>query len=329
MDFDPAEQPVICQIFGRDVNMFREAAKEIQARGFSGIDINFGCPAKKVVGSGSGVALLREPRFCRQLIEAILDVVTIPLSIKVRASIRKERREVQEGAERATALDLVREIKDLPIAAIMIHGRSYEGGFSGTIDVEMIRSVKAEFKGVVLANGGIQSPEDAVTMLKETGADGIGIARGAHGRPWIFRQTRELLNSGTYTTPTWDEIRAVALLLAHRIMARKGEHGVLELRKHLAWYVRGIPGAAALRHDLVRVNSWKKSRHCSIVRSRHKQNTPLCSEGVFESYLLTCWQVISISKFAVIDVPVIGPRIWTSSPTDTSANVIAAPSLPT
>lgn len=255
MTFDPAEQPVVCQIFGKDVMMFREAAKEIEARGFAGIDINFGCPAKKVVGSGSGVALLREPRFCRQLIEAILDVVTIPVSIKVRASIRKERREVQEGAERATALDLVRAINDLPIAAIMIHGRSFEGGFSGTIDHDMIRSVKAEFKGVVLANGGIQSPEDAVRMLKETGADGVGVARGAHGRPWIFRQTRELLTTGTYTAPTWEEIRAVALEHAQRIMACKGEHGVLELRKHLAWYVRGMPGAAALRHDLVRVNS--------------------------------------------------------------------------
>ena len=255
MTFDPAEQPVVCQIFGKDVAMFREAAKEIEARGFAGIDINFGCPAKKVVGSGSGVALLREPNFCRQLIEAILDVVTIPVSIKVRASIRKERREVQEGADRATALDLVRAINDLPVAAIMIHGRSFEGGFSGTIDVDMIRSVKAEFKGVVLANGGIQSPEDAVNMLKETGADGVGIARGAHGRPWIFRQTRSLLTTGTYTAPTWEEIRAVALTHAQRIMARKGKHGVLELRKHLAWYVRGMPGAAALRHDLVRVNS--------------------------------------------------------------------------
>lgn len=255
MTFDPAEQPVVCQIFGKDVAMFAESAKEIEARGFAGIDINFGCPARKVVGSGSGVALLREPAFCRQLIESILDVVTIPVSIKVRASIRKERKEVQDGAERSTALDLVRAINDLPVAAIMIHGRSYEGGFSGTIDVDMIRSVKAEFKGVVLANGGIQTPEDATAMLDATGADGLGIARGAQGQPWIFSQVRELITTGHVTPMNWDVIRAIALRHSHLAMALKGDHGLLEMRKHLAWYVRGFPGAAQLRHDLVRVNS--------------------------------------------------------------------------
>jgi tRNA-dihydrouridine synthase B len=255
MEFDPTEQPVICQIFGRDVAMFREAAKEIEARGFAGIDINFGCPAKKVVGSGSGVALLREPRFCRQLIEAILDVVTIPVSIKVRASIRKERKEVQPGAERATALDLVREIKDLPIAAVMVHGRSYEGGFTGTVDVDMIASVKAEFPGVVLANGGIQTPQQAIQMLRDSGADGVGIARGAQGQPWIFNQIKALLTSGSAGEIQWSHVRSVALNHARLAMERKADHGLLEMRKHLAWYVRGFPGAAQLRYDLVRVKS--------------------------------------------------------------------------
>jgi len=255
MTFDPAEQPVVCQIFGKDVAMFRESAKQVEAAGFAGIDINFGCPARKVVGSGSGVALLREPTFCRQLIESILDVVTIPVSIKVRASIRKERKEVQDGADRSTALDLVRAINDLPVAAIMIHGRSYEGGFSGTIDHEMIRNVKAEFKGVVLANGGIQTPADAAAMLTATDADGVGIARGAQGQPWIFGHIRELLTDGRVTPMSWDAIRSVALNHSKLALKQKGDHGLLEMRKHLAWYVRGFPGAAQLRHDLVRVNS--------------------------------------------------------------------------
>ncbi len=252
MAFDPSEQPVVCQIFGHDVAAFAKAAAEVQRRGFAGLDINFGCPAKKVVRHGSGVALLRDPQYARRLIEAALERITIPLSIKVRTSIRKERREVQPGcSDRYTALDLLEAIEDLPIAAIMVHGRSYEGGFSGEVDTAMIREIKARFSGVVLANGGITTPERVVTILEETGADGVGIARGSQGQPWIFHQARSLLTTGRFDPTDWTKVRTTALRHAELSEQAKGGRGLLEVRKHLAWYVRGFPGAAELRKKLV------------------------------------------------------------------------------
>jgi tRNA-dihydrouridine synthase B len=252
MAYDPAEQPVVCQIFGHDVEAFAKAAAEVERRGFSGLDINFGCPAKKVVRHGSGVALLRDPQYAHRLIEAALERISIPLSLKVRTSIRKERREVQPGCpDRYTALDLLEAVQDLPLAAIMVHGRSYEGGFSGEVDTEMIRAMKARFKGFVLANGGIVTPERVKTILEETGADGVGIARGSEGQPWIFTQARSLLTDGSYKPIDWAGVRTTALRHAELAEASKGQHGLIELRKHLAWYVRGFPGAAELRKKLV------------------------------------------------------------------------------
>lgn len=255
LKLDPREQPAVAQIFGRDLHNFLVAAKDIERRGFAGLDLNFGCPARKVVGTGAGVALLRDPQYARQLIEAVIDAISIPLSIKVRASIRKERKEIQPGADRATALDLIEAIHDLPVAAVMVHGRSFEQGFSGGVDVDMIRAVKQRFPGLVLANGGIQTPEDAQRLLMATGADGVGIARGALGRPWIFHQIRTHLDGQPVTPPTLDTICRTALEHAERALKQYGPYGLIELRKHLGHYVRGVPGAAAVRAQLVRAQS--------------------------------------------------------------------------
>ena len=250
------ERPVICQIFGRDPVKFANAAEYIQAAGFDGVDINFGCPAKKVVGSGGGVALLRDPQHARRLIEAALEKITIPLSIKVRTSIRKERKEISPGEpERYTALDLVAEIKGLPVSAIMVHGRSFEQGHSGDVDTAMIKQVKEQFGGIVLANGGITSPQGAVEMLNVTGVDGVGIARGSWGAPWIFQQTRQLLESGQLTHITNQELIHAIRTHATLLSTYKGSRGLLEFRKHFAYYITGRPGAAKLRAAAVRVNT--------------------------------------------------------------------------
>lgn len=256
LDYDPREQPVVAQIFGRDPAAFVTAAKAIERRGFAGLDLNFGCPARKVMGSGAGVALLRDPQYARQLIESVLDVLTIPLSIKVRASIRAERREVAPGTERRhTALDLIEAIRDLPVATVMVHGRSFEQGFSGGVDADMIRAVKQRFPGLVLANGGLQTPQDVQRLLTATGADGIGLARGALGRPWLFRQIRARLSGDNVPEPSWPEVRALAERHAQLALAAKGERGLIELRKHLTHYASGLPRAATLRARLVRATT--------------------------------------------------------------------------
>lgn len=254
--FDPSEQPVIAQIFGKNPESFAIAARTIEKLGLAGLDINFGCPAQKVVAHGSGVALLRTPEFARELIQRALDSVTIPVSIKIRTGIRKERKEVDPTCEeRITALDFLEAIHDLPIQAIMVHGRSYEQGHQGDVDATMIRAVKERFKGIVLANGGIFSPERAVEMLKETGADGVGIARGAWGQPWIFRQIRELLEQGKFTAADWGSIPATILMHAKLLQAVKGDHGLLEFRKHFSNYIKGWPHAAHFRARAVQVNT--------------------------------------------------------------------------
>lgn len=256
MVYDLGEQPVICQIFGCNPEMFVAAAQEVERRGFAGIDINFGCPARSVMKSGGGVALLRKPAYARELIERILDVVHIPISIKVRTKIRAERKEVAPGAsEWHTALDLVDAIQDLPVSAMLVHGRAYEQGHSGEVDTEMIRQVKRRFRGIVLANGGIFTPERAKEMLAETGADGVAIARGSQGNPWIFSQTKNLLSGGTYTPPTWEERTETMMHHAALAEKQKGRWGIIEMRKHLGWYVHGFAGAAKLRQQLVRVTS--------------------------------------------------------------------------
>lgn len=256
MEHRDDERPVICQIFGKTPEAFTAAAIKVQAMGFDGLDLNFGCPARKVVNHGSGVALLREPQYARRLVEAALEKITIPLSIKVRTSIRKESKEFAPGTqERSTALDLVEAIQGLPIAAIMVHGRNYEQGHQGQIDTEMIRAVKEKFSGIVLANGGITKPEDVKTMLESTGADGVGIARGTWGQPWIFSQARQYLESGKYDAIEPQQLASVIRRHASLLMEYKDQRGLLEFRKHFARYITGFPGAAHLRAEAVRVES--------------------------------------------------------------------------
>lgn len=253
--FSETERPVICQIFGTSPDAFVTAAAKVQAMGFDGLDLNFGCPARKVVRRGAGVALLRTPQYARQLIEATLEHLTIPLSIKVRASIRKETRDVSTSDERSTALDLVEAIRDLPVSAVMVHGRQFEQGHQGAVDTDMIRAVKQHFPGLVLANGGITTPEQVAAMLTATGADGVGIARGTWGQPWIFQQARQLLEQGRFDPVTPEAITATIRRHAELLLASKQEHGLLEFRKHFGRYITGFPGAAQWRAKAVRVET--------------------------------------------------------------------------
>lgn len=254
--FDPNEQPVVCQIFGRDLDMFKLAAREIERRGFSGIDLNCGCPARSVVGHGAGVALLRDPEYIRRLVVTLLENTTLPVSIKVRTSIRKERKEVAPGiAERYTALDMIEAIHDLPVAAIMVHGRSFEAGHAGAVDTGMIKAVKERFSGLVIANGGVRTPEDAARLLEQTGADGVAIARGAVGQPWIFKQVKDYLTNGGFEPETFEQIKMTIIEHATVALKTKGPRGLIELRKHLVGYIKGFAGASALRQQLVQVTT--------------------------------------------------------------------------
>ena len=245
LEFNKNERPYVVQIFGNDPKYFQNAAKVITEKiKPDGIDINMGCPAKKVFSNGSGAALMEDIEKAREVIKETIKGTDLPVSIKIRSKVNN-----------ITAYKFVKKIKDLPISAIMIHGRSLKQGFSGEIDYLQIKKVGSFVDVPVLANGGINTPEDAVKMLKKTGAQGIGIARGALQKPWLFSQTKEFLEKGKYQEFELGEIKKAAIKHAKMSYKSKGKHGIVEMRKYLLWYFRGFEGAREVRKELVKVKN--------------------------------------------------------------------------
>lgn len=243
-----SEKPVVLQLFGKRPELVSKAVKHVEAAGFSGIDINFGCPAKKVVAHGGGVTLLRNLDLVHDLVRAVCESTKLPVSVKTRTSINK-------GDVKVTVLDFIEKLKDLPITTLMLHGRSYEQGFSGPPDYEMIKQAKEKFEGIVLGNGGVNEPESAKKMLDLTGVDGVGIARAVYGRPWVFDQIQAFLKRGEFNQYDLDQIKKIVWQHAKLNFKAKGEYGLIELRKHLCWYFRGFPNASNYRKELVRVET--------------------------------------------------------------------------
>jgi tRNA-dihydrouridine synthase B len=269
--FNKKECPYVVQLFGKDPAHFAKATKIIsnpsptlplskrREKIPDGIDINFGCPAKKVFGHGSGCALMPQKELAREIIQAVLDNTNLPVSLKIRA-----------GVKGFSAVDFIKNIKDLPFSAVMIHGRTYEGSFHGEVDFEIVEKIKKIIPDkIVLGNGGINTPEDAVKILKKYPLlDGLGIARGAWGKPFIFDEIRAMLghrmSNGLRRIGTsgvqpasydFKVIKKIMLRHAELIWKDKKELGMFEIRKHLAWYIKGFPGAADLRKQLVQAKS--------------------------------------------------------------------------
>jgi nifR3 family TIM-barrel protein len=237
------ENNYVVQLFGSDPEHFAEAARIVtKVIKPAGIDINFGCPVGKVIKQGAGSDLMKDLLRSRAVIKAVIDNTHLPVSIKIRAK-----------SGEIGALDFLEAIKDLKIAAVMIHGRTVSQGFIGEINYDLIKSARNIFSGIILANGGIDNLIQAQKTLELTGADGLGLARGILGRPWLFREikkgrVRELKNK---------DIFKIALRQSKLCQKLKGETGIIELRKHLCWYVQGLTGASAYRSQLVKVNNYQ------------------------------------------------------------------------
>lgn len=249
LKFKKSEKPIIAQLFGKRPECFAKAVKIVEKLGYDGVDINFGCPAKKVVGHGGGISLLKNLDLCHEIVNAAVDNVKIPVSVKTRTSINLGKN------KKVAVMDFINKIKDLPVAALMLHGRSYEEGFSGQINLAMMKQARDIFPGVFIANGGITQPEDAKIILAKTGADGIALARSLYGRPWLFQEIREYLDDGKYQTFDLKKIKKAAIQHAKFLSKEKGRHGMLEMRKHLCFYFKGFYGASDVRQKLVRVET--------------------------------------------------------------------------
>lgn len=244
--YDEAERPIIAQLFGSEPEYFYEAALKIKELGFDGVDINFGCPAPKVAKNGGGCALLSDLGRCHEVIQAVIDAVggTLPVSVKTRVSYKK-----------VHVRDFCAKIADLPLANITIHGRPFEHPYEGAADLECIKEAKHLVPFLVCASGNGHTPEAAKYTLDYTGCDGIAVARGTFGKPWLIKQIKDYLTTGNYTSPTTAEILDIMLEHARLASASNSERPFVELRKVLGWYIKAIPNAARYRAQLVQVHS--------------------------------------------------------------------------
>ncbi|MFA7241389.1 MAG: tRNA dihydrouridine synthase DusB [Sulfuricellaceae bacterium] len=240
--------PVSVQIVGSDPLMLAEAAKYNRARGAQIIDINMGCPAKKICNVMAGSALLKDEILVGRILEAVVNAVDVPVTLKIRTGW---------DAHNRNAPSIARIAEAAGIRALAIHGRTRADGYSGDAEYATIAEVKYHVTIPVIANGDITSPQKAQQVLAATGADAVMIGRAAQGRPWIFREIAHYLATGELLPkPGIAEIHAILVAHLHDLYEFYGElAGVRMARKHIAWYTRGLPDSAAFRHAMNQLQS--------------------------------------------------------------------------
>ena len=247
---DPIERPFAIQIFGNTIESMVEAAVIAEEYHPDYLDINFGCPTKKVAGKGAGAALLREPEKMAQISEAVVKAVKIPVTAKTR---------IGWDFDSINILDVLPRLEDAGIQALALHGRTRSQMYKGKADWSWIRATKEKARIPIIANGDIWSADDAVAMFAETGADGVMIGRGSIGNPFIFEEAKALLTTGKPLPPP-DFRHRIAAAIEHLQLSVqfKGEkYGVLEMRRHYSTYLKGLPMVSRVRNKLVREESWE------------------------------------------------------------------------
>lgn len=243
VEVDPEEHPVSIQIFGSDPVLMAEAAQIVQKHGADLIDINMGCPVPKIVKNGEGAALLRQLPLAREIIKAVVDSVQIPVTVKCRLGW---------DSSQLVAVRLAEIAEDCGAAAVAVHGRTREQFYQGQADWSQIGRVKRAVEIPVIGNGDVNSPVAAARLMSQTSCDGVMIGQAALGRPWIFNQVARYLENGQISAEL-ELSRKFQIIDEHlRLQVEySGEsRGIKEMRKHLAWYFKGLPGSAAMR-DLI------------------------------------------------------------------------------
>ncbi|MEO7404389.1 MAG: tRNA dihydrouridine synthase DusB [Burkholderiales bacterium] len=240
MDHTGEVDPIVVQIAGGEPGMLADAARYNVDHGAQIIDINMGCPAKKVCNVAAGSALLKDEALVGRILEAVVAAVNVPVTLKFRTGWRPEHK---------NALAVAKMAEDAGVQMLALHGRTRACGYVGAVEYETIAAVKAAVAIPVIANGDINSPEQAMRVLEQTGADGIMIGRAAQGRPWIFREIEHFLATGRRLAPPLvAEIRAVLIEHLEGLYEFYGhEMGVRVARKHIGWYTRGLADAETFR----------------------------------------------------------------------------------
>ena len=247
----PEERPVSLQLFGSDPKIMSEMAKRIEERPFAILDINMGCPVPKVVKNGEGSALMKEPKLVYEIVSAVVKAIEKPVTVKIRKGF---------DDDHVNAVEIAKIIEEAGAAAVAVHGRTREQYYSGKADWDIIRQVKEAVSIPVIGNGDVTSPQKAEELVRQTGCDGVMIARGAQGNPWIFSEMTAYEQTGEIPAgPDKDEVRKMMLRHARLQLEYKGDYlGIREMRKHVAWYTKGIPKAARLREKINAVESYEE-----------------------------------------------------------------------
>ena len=248
---EPAEQPVAVQLFGSDPAIMAEIAAQVAEGPYAIIDVNMGCPVPKIVKNGEGSALMRDPQKAQAVLAAMVKAVKKPVTVKFRKGF-------DEGS--VNAVELAKMAESCGVAAVAVHGRTREQYYSGKADWEIIRRVKEAVKIPVIGNGDIFTPEDGARMLSKTGCDGIMVARGAKGNPWIFSRLNHYLETGELLPgPDGKEIREMILRHSRMLAQYKGEKPAMrQMRGHVAWYTKGLPNSAAMRNEINQVETMEE-----------------------------------------------------------------------
>lgn len=245
------EYPVSLQLFGADADIISRMAQEIEELPFQILDINMGCPVPKVVKNGEGSALMNCPKLVYEIVSKTVRAVRKPVTVKIR-----------KGFDEAhiNAVEIAKIIEEAGAAAVTVHGRTREQYYSGKADWDIIRQVKEAVSIPVIGNGDVTSGESALRMRRETGCDGVMIGRGAQGNPWIFSELLEYERTGEIPKrPQPPVIRDTMLRHARLQIEFKGDYlGIREMRKHVAWYTKGMKGSARLRDEINKTETYEE-----------------------------------------------------------------------
>ncbi|MGN0163876.1 MAG: tRNA dihydrouridine synthase DusB [Candidatus Ornithomonoglobus sp.] len=241
------ESPCAIQIFGSEPEIMEEIVPKVMEFKPDIIDINMGCPAPKIVNNGDGSALMKNPELMGRIARAVADASPVPVTVKLR-----------KGWETDNSLLCAHILEENGASAVTVHGRTRKEFYSGKADWDVIKKIKAELKIPVIGNGDIFRAEDAAAMLEYTGCDAVMVARGAQGNPWIFTQINELLEYGEIrTVPSPKEKLITALKHTESLVKAKGElRGIKEARKHIAWYIKGMPGSGAIKTEIFKISDF-------------------------------------------------------------------------
>ncbi len=245
------EHPISMQLFGPDPETMVLAAERLAGEPFDILDINMGCPMPKIVNNNEGSALMRDLPRAGAIVRAVCAVSDRPVTVKIRAGFNEHE---------INAVEAAKVLEDAGASAIAVHGRTREQYYTGKADWEIIRRVKEAVSIPVIGNGDVNSAEDAARMMRETGCDAVMIARGARGNPWIFADCLHYMRTGEHmSAPDLDACRAMMLRHAKMQLEEKGAHlGILQMRKHVAWYTAGYRDSAALRNRINQVTSYEE-----------------------------------------------------------------------